>query len=75
VDDAAWAGNVALCVEGLKFLTIYGPIYVYYPEPEKSYYICEEEGGAQAKVDFYCLELKVQLVHGKTYLGGLYWWL
>jgi hypothetical protein len=69
-DDAASAGNAALCAEALKFLTKYGPIYGYYPEPEKSYYICKAEDEAQAKVAFYCLGLKVQFVRGKRYLGG-----
>jgi hypothetical protein len=71
-DDAAAAGNAERSAMALKFLKVYGPIYGYYPEPEKSFHICKKEDEAQAEVAFYAhgLKLKVQFVRGMRYLGG-----
>jgi hypothetical protein len=69
-DDAAAAGNAERSAMALKFLKVYGPIYGYYPEPEKSFHICKKEDEAQAKVAFYAHGLKVQFVRGMRYLGG-----
>ena len=69
-DDAAGAGLVDGCAEALRFLIEYGPNYGYYPEPEKSYFICTKAQEAQAKAAFYLKGLKVQFARGKRYLGG-----
>ncbi|KAL7502374.1 hypothetical protein ACHAXN_001333, partial [Cyclotella atomus] len=69
-DDSAAAGQAESCAHALLFLQRFGPIYGYYPEPEKSYFICTVEEEAQAKVAFYSYGLKVQFVRGLRYLGG-----
>jgi hypothetical protein len=70
-DDAAAAGgNAEWSAMALKFLKVYGPIYGYYLEPEKSFHICKKEDEAQAKVAFYAHGLKVQFVRRMRYLGG-----
>ncbi|KAL3768952.1 hypothetical protein ACHAWO_004062 [Cyclotella atomus] len=69
-DDSAAAGPAESCARALVFLQEFGPYYGYYPEPEKSYFICTAEEEAQAKVAFYSYGLKVQFVRGLLYLGG-----
>lgn len=69
-DDSAAAGQAEQCARALRFLETFGPIYGYYPEAEKSYFICKEEDEPQAKVAFYSYGLKVQFVRGMRYLGG-----
>jgi hypothetical protein len=69
-NDAAAVGQAESCAKSLWFLSVYGPIYGYYAEPEKSYYIRKEEDEAMAKCAFYSYGLKVIFLRGKRYLGG-----
>jgi hypothetical protein len=69
-DDSAAAGQAENCARCLAFLQEFGPFYGYYPEPEKSYFICTKEEEAQAKLAFYSYGLRVQVVRGKRYIGG-----
>ncbi|KAL7502421.1 hypothetical protein ACHAXN_000386 [Cyclotella atomus] len=62
-DDNAGVGRgrVEACARDMRFLTEWGPTYGYYPEVEKSYFICTEEEEARAKVAFYLYGLQVRL--------------
>jgi hypothetical protein len=68
--DSAAAGQAEQCARSFVFLQEFGPIYGYYPEPEKSNFICTPEEEAQAKVAFYSYGLRVQFIRGTRYLGG-----
>ncbi|KAL7503120.1 hypothetical protein ACHAXN_000965, partial [Cyclotella atomus] len=69
-DDSAGVGRAEACARAMLFLTEWGPTYGYYPEVEKSYFICTEEEEARAKVAFYSCGLQVKFVRGMRYLGG-----
>jgi hypothetical protein len=69
-DDVAAVGNVVSCARSLEFLSEVGPIYGYFPEPEKTHVICKEEDELEAKVVFLTRGLDVQYSRGQRYLGG-----
>jgi hypothetical protein len=69
-DDVAAVGNVVSCARSLEFLSEVGPIYGYFPEPEKTHVICKEEDELEAKVAFLTRGLDVKYSRGQRYLGG-----
>ena len=51
-------------------MVINGPDIGYFPEPEKSWYICNGEDGEVARQVFVDRGLTINYTRGKTYLGG-----
>eukprot|EP00956_Cyclotella_meneghiniana_P023353 scaffold45380_cov85-Cyclotella_meneghiniana.AAC.2 len=70
-DDSAGIGHVEDCAAFLEYLTKDGPIYGYYPEPEKSYFVCKLEDEPAARTSFHHRGLKVNFCRGRRYIGGL----
>ena len=54
----------------LTFWLKNGPKYGYYPEVDKSYYVCKLEDEAVARAEFNRLGLDIKLSRGRNYLGG-----
>lgn len=69
-NDSAGFGHVEDCAEFLQYLTQEGPTYGYFPEPEKSYFVCKLEDEHAAKTSFHHRGLKVNFCRGKRYVGG-----
>ncbi|KAL7523344.1 hypothetical protein ACHAXR_000135, partial [Thalassiosira sp. AJA248-18] len=69
-DDMAGAGSAAHNAECLDFLMKKGPRYGYFPEPEKSWYICKGEDEAVARAAFASFGINIQYTRGHRYLGG-----
>ncbi|KAL7531966.1 hypothetical protein ACHAXR_006015, partial [Thalassiosira sp. AJA248-18] len=69
-DDMAGAGSAAHNAECLDFLMKNGPRYGYFPEPEKSWYICKGEDEADARAAFASFGINIQYTRGHRYLGG-----
>ena len=69
-DDLAAMGtpeDVAACLVELQRV---GPMFGYYPEPEKSWGICPLADEAAAKAAFEAMELNVNWTRGHRYVGG-----
>ena len=69
-DDSGSAGRANDNARCLKYLCVHGPQYGYFPEPEKSWYVCKLRDEEVAKAAFAALGLTIQMTRGKRYLGG-----
>ena len=69
-DDGAATGEAVHGARCLDFLVREGPKYGYYPEPEKSWYICKGEDEEVAKQAFEEFGLTVPFTRGHRYLGS-----
>ncbi|KAL7523666.1 hypothetical protein ACHAXR_000280 [Thalassiosira sp. AJA248-18] len=64
----AGAGSAAHNAECIDFLMKKGPRYGYFPEPEKSWYICKGEDEADARAAFENYGIYIQYTRGHRYL-------
>ena len=69
-DDADMMGTARPVAGCFKRLQKIGPDFGYYPEAEKSYFICPLADEAAAKTVFEELELEIQYSRGERYVGG-----
>jgi hypothetical protein len=69
-DDAGAAGEARWNAACLNYLVRHGPRYGYFFEPDKSYHVCREEDETTAWEAFATLELDMNFVRGRRYLGG-----
>jgi hypothetical protein len=69
-DDAGAAGKALPNARCLNFLVKFGPQYVYFPEPGKSYYICKAEDEEAARQAFERFGLDINYSRGQRYLSG-----
>ena len=69
-DDAAAAGEAVHNARCMNFLVENGPRYGYFPEPEKSHYICKGEDEAVARAAFAEFGLTINYTRGHRYLGS-----
>ena len=69
-DDAAMQGPLYRVAACFKLLCKVGPMFGYFPEPEKSFAICPLEGETEVKAVFLAEDLAVQTCRGHRYVGG-----
>ena len=69
-DDEANVGSASQNAQCLAFLVEHGPIYGYFPKPEKSLHVCKKEDEEVARREFLSRGLEVNMVRGSRYLGG-----
>ena len=69
-DDAAMMGQARPVAGCFMRLQAIGPDFGYFPEAEKSYFICPLADEAAAKTVFEELELEIQYSQGEQYVGG-----
>ena len=69
-DDLALLGRHAANARCLKLLTKAGPFFGYFPNPGKSWYVCDavDEDEARAAID--AAGLDIQFSRGQRYVGG-----
>ena len=69
-DDSALMGQHKDNAACLKALSTAGPWFGYFPEPEKSWYICNEDEEAVARKEFESHGLNINFTRGHIYMGG-----
>ncbi|KAL7447678.1 hypothetical protein ACHAXS_000063, partial [Conticribra weissflogii] len=69
-DDLALLAHHHSNARCLKILTTKGPFFGYYPNPGKSWHICDEEDEDDARAAFEAAGLDVQFTRGQRYVGG-----
>ena len=69
-DDLASGGAARRNASVMQSLILHGSDYGYYPEPEKSWYICLLEDEAEARRVFEEFGLAIQFTRGQRYVGG-----
>ena len=69
-DDAAMVGTAIDVAASFTQLCNYGPMFGYFPEPEKSFLICPLATEPPAKTAFMEHDLPVHFVRGHRYVGG-----
>ncbi|KAL7461468.1 hypothetical protein ACHAXS_001898, partial [Conticribra weissflogii] len=69
-DDLALLARHHSNARCLKLLTAKGPFFGYYPNPGKSWHICDEDDEDEARAAFEAAGLDVQFTRGQRYVGG-----
>ena len=69
-DDLALLGRHAANARCLKLLTTAGPFFGYFPNPGKSWYVCDAVDEDEARAAFDAAGLDIQFSRGQRYVGG-----
>ena len=69
-DDLSSTGKAQHNAECLDFLVKNGPAFGYFPEPDKSFYVCKGQDELIAKHHFEKLDLTINYARGRQYLGA-----
>ena len=67
--DAGAVDKAKHSTECLEYLVIHGPLFGYYPEPSKSWYICKAEDKTVARQAFEERGLHIKYTQSQKYLG------